>query len=263
MKVVFFCGAGHSGSTLLGFILGSHSLCFYAGEAKKSLFIGDETQPIKKRVCKVCGTDCRIWPQWEQAQASCNLYVWLSQQTGKSVIVDTSKSVGWVRKHSEALQKLGHEVHLIFLKRDPRAVVNSRKRKYPEISLHDHVDAWVQTMDQAEILFEGWSSSKSVLEYETFCSAPEMETRRLCHDIGLEFEPLMLHYNLHAHHPLGGNEGTQSFVRGDISTPKHAYYEGHDGSIKSDDSWKTTLTEAEQLMIGSRIQARLKTSSME
>ncbi|NJL20821.1 MAG: sulfotransferase [Leptolyngbyaceae cyanobacterium SM1_3_5] len=43
-KVCFIAGAGHSGSTLLGFILGSHSQGFYCGEAAKTRYLQDDSK---------------------------------------------------------------------------------------------------------------------------------------------------------------------------------------------------------------------------
>lgn len=47
---VAIAGAGHSGSTLLGLVLGSLDDVFYAGEAKKTTFIGDPKKPLRKRI---------------------------------------------------------------------------------------------------------------------------------------------------------------------------------------------------------------------
>ena len=58
---VMICGAGHSGSTLLGMILGSHSQAFYMGEGGKARYLGDEKKPLRKRVCKICGEACPVW----------------------------------------------------------------------------------------------------------------------------------------------------------------------------------------------------------
>ena len=55
LDATWIIGAGHSGSTLLGMMLGAHSSVFYAGEAKKSVFLGDPTKPKRKRECKLCG----------------------------------------------------------------------------------------------------------------------------------------------------------------------------------------------------------------
>lgn len=51
-KVVFICGAGHSGSTLLGLLLGSHSKCFYLGEANKVQYLYNTDQPEKEDIVK-------------------------------------------------------------------------------------------------------------------------------------------------------------------------------------------------------------------
>ncbi|MEJ2251088.1 MAG: hypothetical protein P8Y97_15725 [Candidatus Lokiarchaeota archaeon] len=54
-KVCFISGAPHSGSTLLGLILGSHSKSFYAGEANKTRFIGNDkiNGPNEDKACKI------------------------------------------------------------------------------------------------------------------------------------------------------------------------------------------------------------------
>ncbi|NEQ24618.1 MAG: sulfotransferase, partial [Microcoleus sp. SIO2G3] len=67
-KACFIAGAGHSGSTLLGFILGSHSQGFYCGEAAKSRYLQDDSKKLIKRVCKLCGENCQIWGDFQVSQ---------------------------------------------------------------------------------------------------------------------------------------------------------------------------------------------------
>ncbi len=50
-RVLWMTGAGHSGSTLLGMMLGAHPEIFYAGEAKKAAYLHDERKPLRKRQC--------------------------------------------------------------------------------------------------------------------------------------------------------------------------------------------------------------------
>ena len=139
-RVGFIGGAGHSGSTLLGLMLGAHPRVFYAGEAKKSLFLGDATKPLKKRVCKLCGETC---PVWSRVRPGGDLYAELAAMTGRPIVIDSTKSLEWIDARLAALEASAIPRALFFLGRDGRAVVGSRRRKYPEIPTIEHARAFL------------------------------------------------------------------------------------------------------------------------
>ena len=112
-KVIFISGAGHSGSTLLGFILGSHSDCFYCGEAKKTNFLGDEKKALRKRVCKICGINCPIWKDFV-VDNTLDLYEQVARKVSKSVIIDSTKNIAWLEEKIEAIESTSTTPYLIF-----------------------------------------------------------------------------------------------------------------------------------------------------
>src|SRR5262245_25849000 len=89
-KVCFVGGAGHSGSTLLGLVLGAHPSVFYAGEANKSRFLGDASIKQRKRTCKTCGETCRIW---SAIDPKAPLYEALAERSGRPIVADSTKSI--------------------------------------------------------------------------------------------------------------------------------------------------------------------------
>lgn len=247
---VSICGAGHSGSTLLGLVLGSHSSAFYAGEAKKSLFVGDTRKPLRKRVCKICGESCPVWSRFTVPPEP-DLYEQLARLTGRTVTIDSTKDVAWIRARAEELDRVGVPQRRIFLSRDGRAVINSRLRKYglePEAA----IDEWLAQVRATEALLAERPGDVVRVRYEELATSPEATVRRVCDALGFAFEPEMLRYETHAHHPLGGNTGTQSVVAraGQMDAPLAAipersrdYYEGLQGGFRLDLRWQRELSE--------------------
>jgi hypothetical protein len=208
---VAICGAGHSGSTLLGLALGSHSQCFYAGEAKKSTFFGDASVPLRKRACKLCGERCPVWSR-VAIPPEPDLYEALARITERPVIVDSTKDVAWIRERAAELDRAGVAQKRIVLTRDGRAVVNSRLRKYADEDPARVIDAWIEQVERTEALAAERPSDVIRVRYEVLATEPEATLRRIAASLGLAFEPAMLRYEQAEHHPLGGNTGTQSVV---------------------------------------------------
>ena len=151
-KVCFVGGAGHSGSTLLGLVLGAHPRVFYAGEANKSAHLGDPATKLRKRTCKVCGESCRVWSGIESRLREVDLYEALAERTSRSVIVDSTKSLPWIDEQIRVLGNHGVAMHLFFLGRDGRAVLASGLRKRPETSAREHAGHWVEQIHATNAL---------------------------------------------------------------------------------------------------------------
>lgn len=252
LKTIGVCGAGHSGSTLLGMVLGSHSSAFYMGEGAKVRYLHDETKPLRKRVCKICGEDCPVWSkfQWDKNRP---LHAQLAEFTGAGVIVDTTKDERWIEARAEETRAAGGTPYLIFLTRDGRAVVNSRIRKYPERDPSDQIRQWVEKMSTSRELFEAFEGPKRELRYEDLASDTEATVRALCEWLDLDFEPGMLDFTATQQHVLGGNNGTQYLAAkaafGDpeaafvsLTERTRSYYGEHSGGIELDLRWKSELS---------------------
>ena len=250
--VTFVGGAGHSGSTLLGLVLGAHPQVFYAGEARKSLLFDDARKPMRKRMCKVCGPGCAVWSGLERRTGE-DLYEALSRRTARPLVVDSTKKVSWIEEQSRAVRAAGAEVRLLVLVRDGRAVVNSGLRKYPEISPEAHARRWVEQLAATDALAARFEGPVLRLRYEDMVQRPRETFESLTTTLGIEFVPTMLEPWGAEQHPLGGNAGTQSLLdhaqtRADgplaLSGEKRAYYAAHPRSFVLDLRWRRELSSA-------------------
>ena len=256
MRVVdslFICGAGHSGSTLLGMVLGGAPGAFYAGEAAKVRYLHDASKPLRKRACKICGEDCPVWGGFHP-DPHAPLHAQIADRTGATLVIDSTKRPDWIEARAGEARAAGGAAGLIFLKRDGRAVINSRIRKYPGRDPAAQIGQWIDQMAQAEALFARFEGPKLAVRYEAFATDPEAEVRRICAALGLAFDPSMLDYEARAHHPLGGNSGTQ-FVAARAASPavelgasRRAYYAGHPGGIRLDQRWTQDLSRAHRAL---------------
>lgn len=255
-NVLFICGAGHSGSTLLGLILGSHSRGFYMGEAKKTLYLYDEKKPAKKRYCKICGPDCRIWqPFHHNQQQGLTIYENLETIIDSEIVIDSSKNTNWIDHNSCLAQKQSRNPGLIFLKRDGRAVVNSRIRKYSQQQPEEHIKKWQQQMAMSNELYDSFRGAKMEVLYHELTARPEETIQKICQFFSIPYEPQMLAFYNQEHHPLGGNNGTQSLLdqarktlATELTGAKKEYFANHPQAIKHDSRWKQQLT-AENLQL--------------
>jgi hypothetical protein len=250
LTAALFCGAGHSGSTLLGMILGSHSQAFYMGEGSKARYVGDPDKPLHKRACKLCGDACPVWGdfRWDQTRP---LYRQVAERTGRRTIIDSTKNADWIAERL-AENRSDARLCLFQLRRDGRAVMNSRLRKYPDHDPERLVRDWMAQMTRAQELYDGFDGPKMVVQYETLASAPEPVVRAACEVLGLAFEPAMLAYHAADHHPLGGNNGPQfiaarqRFGTADaaavtLNPGNRTYYETHGAEIRLDLRWQREL----------------------
>lgn len=263
-KVCLIGGAGHSGSTLLGLVLGSHSQCFYAGEAAKTRYLQNDQAALRKRSCKFCGLECPVWGDFV-IRPDLDLYEQIAQRVQRSFIIDSTKNLSWIQEQIQQLAPLKVQIYFIFLKRDSRAVVNSRLRKYPDRSPESIIEDWRQQIQQTQDFFETLTLPKISIQYERFAMKSAIVTQELCQFLGIEYEPEMLHYSHHAHHVLGGNNGTQFLVAktqnlehqlcSNLSNHNHDYYMQHyqnyGSKIQIDLRWKKELSPAIQSLLES------------
>lgn len=249
-SVCFIGGAGHSGSTLLGMSLGSHPQVFYAGEARKSIFFGNEKKPLRKRMCKVCGPTCEVWTKLDRQEDE-DLYEALSRRTAKPIVIDSTKSLEWLYEQSALASSRGAKVHLIFLGRDGRAVISSGIRKYPEENVQEHTRKWMTQIEATEKFAASLQGTVARVRYEAFVTRPRETLTALAAMLGIEFDEAMLSPWTSEQHPLGGNAGTQSLIEGAqtrvggalaISGAKKGYYAEHPRGFVLDERWRGELT---------------------
>jgi hypothetical protein len=249
--VCFIAGAGHSGSTLVGMVLGSHPDCFYAGEASKTRFLGNPRKELRKRTCKICGEACPVWGGFVVAEEP-DLYEQIARRTGASVIVDSTKNIDWITARAAEASAGGAALRLVVLRRDGRAVINSRVRKYPDRDPREHIEGWIEQVRRTQAFYDTFAHPKVIVRYEEFSLAPAAVSQRLCDFVGLDYRPDMLEFTRHDHHPLGGNSGTQYLVArahgggqagpvAGLGDRSREYYEHHADGISLDLRWQREL----------------------
>jgi hypothetical protein len=261
LKSLFICGAGHSGSTLLGMVLGGAERAFYIGEGAKIRYLHDLKKPLRKRACKICGEDCPVWSGFEWDGAA-PLHAAVAAHVDADIIVDSTKNPDWIEARAAETRALGGEVGLVFLQRDGRAVVNSRLRKYPDRDPVAQIDQWTDQMIRSRAVFDQFEGRKTELQYEAFATNPTQEISRVCDILDLRFDPAMLDFSAREHHPLGGNTGTQFVAAGPDAVDKsgsiqltertQAYYGEHPGDIRLDLRWRQEMTADQQALFEDR-----------
>lgn len=263
-KVCFIGGTGHSGSTLLGILLGNHSQSFFCGEGNKSQYIDQENAPSRKRFCKFCGPNCPIWGNLD-LNSERDLYEHLAQRihqvfsTRKTLMIDSTSKADWIRQQSSRLQQEGVSCSFIFLQRDGRAVVNSYRRKYPNRPLEEIIQSWIAKIEAAQQLFNDFSGPKTILHYEELASNPSKVLPLLCSFLDISYEPQILNPINPEYHLLGGNNGTQfwatrhqgqsdpKFLKNMSEVNRH-YYQHHQHKISLDLRWKQELSPEQQAL---------------
>jgi len=255
LKICFISGAAHSGSTLLGLILGSHSSTFFMGEANKVSFFTDPNFDPKRKYCRLCGKECNIWSKVDPEKD--NIYEQLHNITKKSILIDSTKNVDWINRQLEILKNTKIEAQLIFLKRDLRAVINSMARKYPNRTLDRLINDWIIQITKTKTLYNLFQGKKIKIFYEDLSLNPDQNIEDLCNFLEITYEPEMKEYYNKDQHSIGGNIGTHYLLikaknsNDDwlLTERNEYYYRDHPFSIQLDERWKSELNSQDQEII--------------
>jgi len=245
IRILYLLGLGHSGTTLLGRLLGAHSRVVATGGTKNiPLFVSG------RKTCS-CGAtspqECTFWSRVEgslneRGRALADIQSGYDNQrrmdhgalgdyfrsvleaSGADVIVDTSRR----RTYFTQLEQIPDvELVPVHLFKDPRAQFSSDKRKGGSLA----ATAWTYGMRSRRV--RGMRpKGKEVLHvaYEDLCRDPEAQLSRIMQAAGLEFEQAQVTaFGENENHILGGNR-----QRRDKSSV-----------IRLDETWRTRLTPTE------------------
>lgn len=189
-------------------------------------------------ICEVCGEQCKFWNQrasipvlesyflrsgemWIREKiydrfgsVRHNIYQNLFEWTGAKVLIDSSKSISWIRRQMRPFWHWkNQDPFLIYICRDGRAVVNSYLRKYPDKDIKGVTEGWVKITEKMEHFFLNFPSNRGIrISYESLATQPERTVSSLCNFLGIPYEPQMLQYWRHDHHVVHGNSRTRSLI---------------------------------------------------
>lgn len=261
--IVYIIGVGHSGSTLLDLLLGSHSRTFSVGEliALSSTGKPGRHERILAEPCD-CGAPtkyaCSFWGEVDRRlqsehatslrdidleppdpvafqAANRTIYEAIAAQTGRSYIVESSKRAA----RFERLVEAGFDVRPIHILREPHGVIASNLRKgrdWREQCRNYSRNA----LRTRRVLAD---REHMLIRYETLATRPEQTIRELMTWLGLPFEPEQMRWSRTVHHHLAGNRMRLT----------------GDDAIRFDQRWKTELTARQRWLIGlCTLSARLR-----
>ena len=245
-NLIYITSNGHSGSTLLDMLIGSHSECITLGEIHQLTLKA-------KGVC-ACGAanykECSFWRdidlrlqangepelsklhvdscyQDEFRRSNHALLGVLQEKTKARWFVDSSKKL---TRLQSLLSDSSVNVLPIHIVRRPEGVVcsNMAKGRGFYASLHSYYSGL-------------WSRYKFLrrkphllVSYEELCSCPEQVMSRIMNKLGLHFEVEQLDWTSHDHHNVNGNKRTRTTRQ---------------SSIRLDERWRRDLSIWQRLVV--------------
>lgn len=253
VKILYIAGYGRSGSTMLSAILGAHASVVGVGEL--TFGHDDWSDPQRRCSCGREYSACAFWgellrrePRLLSARVAAEVRrverlaspVWLGpawvrrarrelyrdiqqrlfslivERSGKSVVVDASKSARLAAARTLALARLaGHEIYVLHLVRDGRATLASLLRTGSNWSLEGHVKplplpalravvGWTRSNLCASLLRACHGRERYLrMRYEDFLADPVASVRRIGAFVGTDMEPLVDRLRTGSTFPVG------------------------------------------------------------
>jgi len=243
IKIIYILGDGHSGSTILSLILGSHTGIESGGEltafdGRKRYLLANQTISNKPLCsCRTAISKCEYWSKvmdrlskaYDPRALEINsndkerfetsnygIIKVMLEVSGKRLICDSSKELP---RLTRLLGGKCFDVFIVHLIRDARAVAYSYKRSgawYKSEGLltedrrhfYDFDNAarrWQSTNIAAFLECQKRKGSYICIRYEDLIADPKKYISMILERIGLRFEDNQLNFWRYPHHYLGGN----------------------------------------------------------
>jgi hypothetical protein len=257
-QVVFILSCDSSGSTWLGYVLGSHSRCAFVGELYRAW------KPELREPCAWCAgqgrTECEALHGIELAPPE-SAYDFVLDRLNADTIIDTTKKIDWVSKYANS--RRGYDVKFLHLMRDPRGWYESRKRRSAQ-PLDIQLAEWCGYNSQIWKFIRSTGMPSATLFYDETAAHPTAELPKLCAFLGSSFEPDALAYWQKPHHAFAANGASNSVLRGlpraeemqFFVTGDDRYYEEHRKQSFVDERWKERLSDEEKQAIAANPEIR-------
>lgn len=216
-NVIYIMGAGRSGSTLLGLALGQIPGVLYAGElgswarrAGRPNFGGAKREAfwskVKKRMATdVTAPDPRTWRRYEHSTrflrpgpnrhsrdyetyiaSNRELFAAISAESDCDWIVDSSHHPG---RALELRRVPDLNVHLVYLTRDPAAVVRSFRKRHIDQPRKNFLAAnaylWLTSLVSATTFAMWPRDRRHYIDHEDLVSSPVRQLARLANELAL------------------------------------------------------------------------------
>ncbi|MBN2662644.1 MAG: sulfotransferase [Bacteroidales bacterium] len=209
-KIIYIAGLGHSGSTILDMILGSHSKIIGLGEIMPFLRRTDHSSDYNSTCsCGKKGKNCDFWAPVENLIKNTNTYneayfkitnYFFGKYKNDKILVDSSKnSYQYLKKINEL-----YDLKVIYLTRDYRSWTYSRhlSKKSPVVYWYLR---WFLENKKIEYQLKKMNIQWFNVGYEELALYPEHSIKKICNYIEVNFEAEMLNPGNTKSHIINGN----------------------------------------------------------
>ena len=209
-KIIYIAGLGHSGSTLLDMLLGSHSNIVGLGEITPFLKRKDREIDDKSTCsCGKLGSECDFWSNIDKIIKNevntTNSYLKLSdfffkKYGNNKILVDSSKnSYSYLQEINKK-----YDLKILFLTRDFRSWTFSRHANKGGLTSIWAL-RWFAEIKKLEYQFKKMNLDFFKVGYEELALYPEFILKRICNFIDIDFQENMLNPNNTKSHIINGN----------------------------------------------------------
>ncbi len=247
---VFVMSSWHSGSTWVGYVLGSAANAAFVGEYYRAW---NEELRVPCTICAARGLSaCEVLHDAETTPWQ-DAFRFAAERTRRQVIVENSKSLDWTRRF---LGRPDISVFCVLVVKDPRSWFASLRRRSPQ-DLEGALERWCdENLSYRDFLAENPDSAVTVA-YDLLTASPRSEFAALFAECGLRYSDDALAYWTREHHGFAANGASDALLRSDsaVAPPAHfktgddSFYGKHSRSLFRDERWRSELTEAENVSI--------------
>jgi hypothetical protein len=164
-NMIFICGCGHSGTTILNKIMSNHKN-IYGLDYETGIFVKHKGEKLHSEINKL-----------NKQRKLCNKK-WLCEKTPGHVY------------HIDTIFQLVRTPKIILLVRDGRDVVSSLHKRYSNFEFS--ISRWIK--DNQQWLNSEHRNKLYVLRYEDFVKSPEKEIKKICYYLEEDYDDRMLDY---------------------------------------------------------------------
>jgi hypothetical protein len=249
-SAVFILSSAHSGSTWIGYVLGSGPESAFLGEYSRAW---DDKMRVPCTLCACRGSDvCEVLDGIELRPAE-EAFALAAARTKRRVLVDNSKQIGWTRKFLDSGRL---DVRVIHVVKDPRSWFASVRRRHGW-PIGDAMAIWCRENREIGSLVRATGESGLTVCYDLLASRPRRHFSRLFGFCGLQYSDAALQYWTVEHHGFAANGASDALIRsaasnavpGHFATGDDMFYQRNSRRLFRDDRWRTELTPEEAAAI--------------